>query len=169
MFSLLSAASYVASRQMPASFEPLAVVFSRVCLILINFGFWIGSLWGDSLTWQRPGYQDPAARTIPDWAFCIAWAIGLVAIAVWGIKAQKRFVVNSAATFGAIHFYTQWFERLGANPLAIVVGGLLAIGICWPCFAIIDRRSCTRPPSRSKRHSLSDPLGSLPLRVACSL
>lgn len=149
LFSLLSAGSYVASRQVPASFEPLAVVFSRVCLILTNFGFWIGSLWGDSLTWQRPGYQDPAARTIPDWAFCIVWAIGLVAIAVWGIKAQKRFVVNSAATFGAIHFFTQWFERLGANPLAIIVGGLLAIGIALALFRY------NRP---ALRHGVATPL-----------
>ena len=36
-------------------------------------------------------------------------------------------MVNLVATFGAIHFYTQWFERLGANPLSILIAGVLAL------------------------------------------
>ena len=29
----------------------------------------------------------------------------------------------------AIHFYTQWFEHLGATPGTVLVAGLLAMGI----------------------------------------
>jgi hypothetical protein len=33
------------------------------------------------------------------------------------------------AVFGAIHGYTQYFERLGASPGTILVAGLAALGI----------------------------------------
>jgi iron complex transport system permease protein len=29
--------------------------------------------------------------------------------------------------FGAIHFYTQWFEKLGATPLSVLVGGVVLL------------------------------------------
>jgi len=134
LFSLLSAASFAGAGRLPASFETLAIVFSRVCLVLVNFGFWIGSLWGDSPSLRATAYQNPAQRMIPDWAFAIAWALGLLAIAAWGLDRQKRFVVNAAATFGAIHLYTQWFERLGADPLTVIIGGLVAIAIALALF-----------------------------------
>jgi len=42
-------------------------------------------------------------------------------------------VLNLAAVFGAIHFYTQWFEKLGATPFTVLVAGVttlaLAVGI----------------------------------------
>ena len=36
--------------------------------------------------------------------------------------------LNAAAIFGALHFYTQWFEFLGANPFSVLAGGILLIG-----------------------------------------
>jgi iron complex transport system permease protein len=33
-------------------------------------------------------------------------------------------LVNLVAVFAGIHFYTQWFERLGATPLSVLIGGL---------------------------------------------
>jgi len=33
-------------------------------------------------------------------------------------------LVNLVAVFAGIHFYTQWFERLGATPLSVLLGGL---------------------------------------------
>ena len=38
----------------------------------------------------------------------------------WAVKANRRWVINLVAVFGAIHFYTQWFERLGADPLSVL-------------------------------------------------
>jgi hypothetical protein len=37
-------------------------------------------------------------------------------------------LVNVAAVFAAIHFYTQWFERLDASALSVLIAGLLALG-----------------------------------------
>jgi iron complex transport system permease protein len=38
-------------------------------------------------------------------------------------------VITTTAVFGATEFYTQWFERLGAEPWAIIVAGLTIIGL----------------------------------------
>ncbi len=129
LFSLLGAAVFAVAGRLPDDFEPLAIVFSRTCLLIVNFGFWIGSLWGDSLRSTPGEYYNPDQRAIPGWVFAVAWAVGLLAVGAWGIRREKRFVVNLAATFAAIHFYTQWFERLGAQPLSVIVGGLSAIAI----------------------------------------
>jgi hypothetical protein len=45
----------------------------------------------------------------------------------WGARNGRRFLVNTVATFAGIHFYTQWFERLGATPLTVIAGGAVAI------------------------------------------
>ena len=54
--------------------------------------------------------------------------IALLAFGAWAVFANRRWVVNSVAVFGAIHFFTQWFMALGAQPLSILGGGLLLIG-----------------------------------------
>jgi hypothetical protein len=46
-FALLAGAAYVVSKRVGKAYEQLAITFARVSLILVNFGFWIGSLWGD--------------------------------------------------------------------------------------------------------------------------
>jgi uncharacterized membrane protein YbaN (DUF454 family) len=46
-FSLLAAASYIVSQQVAPAYERLALVFAHVSLLLVNFGFWVGSLRGD--------------------------------------------------------------------------------------------------------------------------
>ena len=50
---------------------------------------------------------------------------------MWAARENRRWVVNLAAIFLAIHFYTPWFERLGAKPLTVLLAGLLAL-----CFAV---------------------------------
>ena len=54
--------------------------------------------------------------------------LALIAVGLWGVMSNRRWVVNAAAVFGAIHFYTQWFEYLGPNPLSVLGGGILLIG-----------------------------------------
>ena len=66
--------------------------------------------------------------------FIVGWAVALLAVAAWAVKANRRWVVNLAAVFGAIHFYTQWFERLGATPVSVLVGGVLVLAfavVAW--------------------------------------
>jgi hypothetical protein len=82
---------------------------------MINAAFLVGSLFGDlTLGW-------PAS-----W-FTVTWAVLLIGVGIWGIYANRRWMVNAAAVFGAIHFYTQWFEYLGPNPLSVLGGGILLL------------------------------------------
>jgi len=137
-FALLAGAAYVVSRHVGQAYQQLAIIFARVSLILINFGFWIGSLWGDypGETWAHgEGYQFWSDREawraahlhVPETAFIVGWAIVIIAVGVWAARANRRWVVTTAAIFGAIEFYTQWFERLGAEPWAIIVAGLTIV------------------------------------------
>ena len=48
-------------------------------------------------------------------------------------------MVNVAAVFGAIHFYTQWFERLGPKPLSFILGGLLMLAFALGLWAFNKR------------------------------
>jgi len=50
-------------------------------------------------------------------------------VGAWGMQQNRRFVVNVAAVFGGIHFYTQWFEHLGAFPGSVLLAGIIMIGI----------------------------------------
>jgi hypothetical protein len=141
LFSVLAFLAYQASHLVGAAYEPLALMAARVSLFLINFGFWIGSLWGDPLLLLRLlTAPDSAPATaslramVPPAVFIVGWAVALLAVAVWAVRANRRWVVNLAAVFGAIHFYTQWFERLGANPVSVLVGGVLVLAfavIAW--------------------------------------
>jgi iron complex transport system permease protein len=82
---------------------------------LVNVAFFVGSLFGD----ERLG--------LSGMAFSVAWALALLAFGGWAVFANRRWVVNSVAVFGAIHFFTQWFMVLGAQPLSILGGGILLI------------------------------------------
>jgi iron complex transport system permease protein len=85
LFSALAFVAYYLSHRLRSDYERLALVASRTAIVLVNFGFWIGSLWGDPLMLlrgisRREAYSsfinDPV---IPDWAFTIGWAVVLVA------------------------------------------------------------------------------------------
>lgn len=121
-FSALAILSYWIGRRLSPDWQGLAVTAARTSVFLVNFGFWIGSLWGDRL-----GRADVAA--VPAWAFSAAWALALIGAAIWAWRANRRWLVNVAAAFGAIHFYTQWFETLGASPYSMLAAGLIALGL----------------------------------------
>jgi hypothetical protein len=134
LFSGLAIAAYQASKWLKADLSRLTIVAARTALLLVNFGFWIGSLWGDRLTWfVEPSTTSRWAPVIPGWTFSIAWLVAIVGAGIWAARANRPWVLNLAAVFGAIHFYTQWFEKLGATPLSVLVAGVttlaLAVGI----------------------------------------
>jgi iron complex transport system permease protein len=120
LFSCLSFGLYQLSRRLAADYERLALMGARTAIFLVNFGFWVGSLWGER-TKQMEMIASPGF-------FVIGWAAALIGTAVWAAKRNRRWVLNTVATFGAIHFYTQWFEHLGANPSTVLVAGVLALG-----------------------------------------
>ena len=49
LFSGLALAAFQFSKRLPADYERIALVAARTAIVLVNFGFWIGSLWGDPL------------------------------------------------------------------------------------------------------------------------
>ena len=137
VFSALALAAHLASRAVRGDWERLCTAVARTALFLVNLGFWIGSLWGDPLDWvDRSGVEIPAL------AFAIAWAAGLILIGIWAGLANRRWVLNLVTVFGAIHFYTQWFERLGATPATILAAGVLVL-----VFAMILWRVNRRMPA----------------------
>ncbi len=120
LFSLLALGLYQAAKHLDAAHAPLAVAASRTSVFLVNLGFWVGSLWGERSTdWKI---------IIDDWVIAIAWAVALLATAAWAWTHGRRWVLNISAVFAGIHFYTQWFEYLGASPGTVLVAGILALG-----------------------------------------
>lgn len=129
MFTALGAGAWLLARRIADPLQSLALTFARVCVILVNFGFWIGSLWGDTPghSWSATGQDWPDTRTFPPLAFVVAWFAALFLAGLWGARNGRRFLVNLCAVFGAIHVYTQWFERFGADPVTVIVAGVATI------------------------------------------
>jgi hypothetical protein len=145
LFSALAFAAYQVSKRLPADYERIALAAARTAILLVNFGFWIGSLWGDPLFLlsRMAGKARAAPRledvVIPHSVFSIAWAVVLIAAALWAMRINRRWLVNVAAIFGAIHFYTQWFETLGATPVSVLLGGLMMLAIALALWAFNRR------------------------------
>ena len=129
LFGLLSWGFYRWSLRLNSPLGRLALMMSRTSLFLVNLGFWVGSLWGDTIWHPRVNWEFHSGRDIPDWAFGLTWAIGILATGVWALRRNRRWVVNLMAVFASIHFYTQYFERLGAKPGTLVIAGVLALAV----------------------------------------
>lgn len=121
LFSVLAIGLYQLSKRVSAEYERLAIASARASVFLVNFGFWVGSLWGERF--------DGREAFVSSGVFSVLWALTLVAMAIWSWKRNRRWVLNTVATFGGIHLYTQWFEHLGASPGTVLVAGLLALVI----------------------------------------
>lgn len=115
VFSILALLLFLTSQRVAPEYERLAIIGARTAVLMVNVAFLVGSLFGN---------DDPAIAPV---VFTIGWAVALVAVGLWGAWANRCWVVNVAAVFGAIHFYTQWFETLGANPLSVLGGGVLLV------------------------------------------
>jgi iron complex transport system permease protein len=144
-FSALAAAANAVAQSrvlgLRAAGERLANIAARTALLLVNLGLWVGSLWGDDAVWIRRAL----GRAIPDDAFSLAWAIALLGAAVWAGRTNRRWVLNLACVFGGIHFYTQWFERLGATPLSLFGGGVLMLAFALGTWRLNERWAGERP------------------------
>jgi hypothetical protein len=116
ILSALVLALYIISLRLSPVHERLAIIAMRTAILMINVAFLVGSLFGDNML------------KIPGVAFTVVWALALLGLGIWAVFADRRWVVNSVGVFGAIHFFTQWFLALGAQPFSILVGGLLLIG-----------------------------------------
>lgn len=121
VFSALALGTYHLSRFLTDGYDTLALMAARTGVFLVNLGFWVGSLWGDEIA--------PWGVVVADWIFVVLWAAALIATGIWAARVKRRWVLNIVAVFGAIHFYTQWFARLGADPFTVLLAGLVALGI----------------------------------------
>src|SRR6266576_45054 len=128
LFGLLSWLAYRLSLRLATDYQRLAIMFARTCLFLVNLGFWVGSLWGDSLWRERDVWDFNSGTVVPSSVFTAGWAAALIVTGVWAVRVNRRWVVNLLAVFGAIHFYTQYFEWLGASPSTSLGSGLAALG-----------------------------------------
>ena len=129
LFSALAWIGFAASKRLSAVYERVALAATRMSVVLVNAGFWIGSLWGDPFFMFHGQKVPPVAVSaikivIPAYAFSLVWALVLICALVWGMRSGRPWLVNTAAVFAAIHFYTQWFERLGATPMSVLIGGM---------------------------------------------
>ena len=117
LFSALAFFLYYLSRSTLSRYENILITGSRTSVLVANFGFWVGSLFGG-------GDLEVSSELIS-----MAWALALIGFAVWGWRANRRWIVIVSSIFGAIHFYTQWFTILEMEPVSVVIGGVIAIGI----------------------------------------
>jgi hypothetical protein len=122
-FSALALAAHSGSRVMGQASERLLTTAARTSLFLVNLGFWVGSLWGDHLDFLRDSHGGIGPVT-----FSVAWALALLATAIWAGWSNRRWALNLVTVFAGIHFYTQWFEHLGATPVSVLVAGVVVLG-----------------------------------------
>lgn len=155
LFSALAFVAFQASKRLSAGYERIALAAARTSVLLINFGFWIGSLWGDPFFLFHGQRMPPRSFNaqqivIPAHAFSIAWALVLVVALMWAMREGRAWLVNTVAVFGAIHFYTQWFEKLGATPLSVLIAGVALL-----LAAIALRRFNRKPAGDAGKPSLT--------------
>lgn len=122
IFGLLAIGLYQLSKLLPTDFERLAIIAARTSVFMVNFGFWIGSLWGDR------SFNPEKLMVIHASVFVLGWAVALFATALWAWHQNRRWLLNTVAVFGGIHFYTQWFEHWHLSPGSVLLAGLLALG-----------------------------------------
>lgn len=121
LFTGLAIGLFLLSKRLPEAYARLAIVAARTSVFLVNIGFWIGSLWGEPL--------EAGGLTLGTDVFSVLWAVALLLAGGWAWWSNRRWLLNIAAVFAGIHFYTQWFEHLGATPGTVLVSGLLALGL----------------------------------------
>ena len=135
VFSAVAAGLFALGRTITDAYRAVATVASRTAFFMINFAFWVGSLWGDRIgehwlapsKWSERSDWRATATEIPDLVFTLGWAGFLISMIV---KARRGgFVSVTSIVFLAIHGYTQYFELLGANAASLVIGGLVLVGL----------------------------------------
>lgn len=145
VFIILGTLAYQWSKRLKSGNERLAVVFARISLVIVNIAFWIGSLFGDQIgeiDYSKPDFDysildgaytsflptlvDTAVFVSSDF-FAVLWAVAIVLTGVWAVRANSTFTLNTVATFAAIHFYSQWFERFGAEAWSLLTAGGIAV------------------------------------------
>ena len=133
LYTALGISLYQVSKNVDVKYESIALAGAKASVFLVNFGFWIGSLWG---SYSYSGVNALKVDYLTPEVFSILWAIAIIAAGVWAVKNNRRWTLNVIATFGGIHFYTQWFERFGAEPTTLILLGVLTLGCVFAIKAL---------------------------------
>lgn len=138
VFSGLTMATNFMRWKSQGTMSTIALVAGRVSFIIMNFGLWVGSLWGDrpgsawwdhAQPWEDLRAQMNSTLFIPAEPFALVWCgISLVTIYL-GTRLGHRFIANASLVFLAINLYTQFHEVLVASPWGLVAGGLMLIAL----------------------------------------
>ncbi len=148
LFATIAAALFfLARRSTHPDWRPMSTIAASMSLVVVNFGWWVGSLWGDYIgdhlrgvadrsvgeayqSWYaaRQAYRETALH-IDDSLFAIGWAGSAVAMIVVGRKLRNRFVEIAGIVFLAINAFTQYFQYFRDEPWALVFGGLALVGV----------------------------------------
>lgn len=138
VFTALALALALPRNRIPLDYHGVATLMARTSFFMINFGFWIGSLWGDyigegllphDMDWTALHSWRQTALHVPHLAFSIGWALFLLAAMAAGIRANERFLANTAVVFLCVHLYTQMHETLLFQPAGVVASGFLLVGL----------------------------------------
>ena len=135
VFGLLALGLYRARNTLSDAWNNLVTVAARTAMFMVNFAFWVGSLWGDRIgehwfapqRWSDRSEWREAAIAIPDHVFTLGWIGALVAMIF--TSRRNSFLSITSIAFLTIHGYTQYFEYLGAKPETLVIGGLVLVGL----------------------------------------
>ena len=155
LFAALSVVLFRLGRSLAGIRGHMATVAGRMSWVMMNLGFWVGSLWGDApgaylvkswsgqeLTWRdEMAWREAGHLFIPDYVFVVAWAA--VSIVTILIAKNNRFALNAAITFLAINAYTQFFERFGDSALALLTGGVTLMAFAFGLYHF-DRWAMSR-------------------------
>lgn len=119
LFTVMAVAMYMFSRAVRRGYREVAIAASRTSVLLVSFGFWAGSLWGDR--------NADGEVVIEKEVFVVGWAVALLAAGAWGWWQNRRWLVNAVAVFIGIHFFTQLFSHFGASWAMMMVAGVLVL------------------------------------------
>jgi hypothetical protein len=138
-FAILSGILFLGAQRLRDAWSQMATVAGRVSWLLMNFGFWVGSLWGDHVgdgfvpeaTDGSPNLEAfrAGAFFIPEWVFIFGWAAVSVLTIVF--MHRNRFAVNASITFLAINVYTQFFEWFGGSAFVMLTGGVTLLAFAF--------------------------------------
>ena len=147
LFTLLSWAGYRWSLSLPPDYSRLALVSARTSLFLVNFGFWVGSLWGDTPGTGELGFGGRATQTIPDWAFRRSLGRCVVRCGFLGRSGEPPLGGESRSGVRCDSLLHPVLRAARASPGTILTAGLVAIGIALALFRYNRTDLSSRPPS----------------------
>lgn len=150
-FGIIATICLVLSQRLDERYARHSRIIGLLSFIWINMAMWIGSLWGDIVGMYLWGpvvdltsYADTEqilafkekTLVISDIVFAVLWFFLIFAVGFWSAITGRRKVFNAAATFGAIHLYTQWFERFSMSALSLILLGVVSILIAWGVYQL---------------------------------